>query len=495
MMLQANGLSSALKFFRFHFLAIAAISTALVIPCVWHRRIEAGDLASHTYNAWLAQLIEQGKAPGLYTVGQHTNVLFDFLLLQASKIFGFIAGPKIVVAMCALVFFWGVFSLVTATSGRAPWFLAPVIAMLTYGYTFNMGFFNYYLSIGLASFGLALFWQAKKWDWLAGALIFCLAVVAHPIGSLWCLATCTYVLVRRRVPGFWGLAVPVAAIATFIALHSYLAHAASLGNAEINWLDRPFYFYNGLDQFVVYSARCKWFVSALLTITGAWVAYEALEWREYAPVRNRFFLWVELYFLSFIVICLLPQDLRLDPTGSWMGLLVSRLTIIAAIFALCALSFLKPRILASAALATCAAFYFAFLYQDTAAVNRLEWNAQQMTNRLPFGTLVIPTIEPRSTRIPYIGHVVDRACIGYCFTYSNYEPSSRQFRLRVRQGSPVATASNVDSQNMEGGGYVVRPGDPPFINVYQCNPDDFTVLCMRQLAVGDQTGAAADPDN
>jgi hypothetical protein len=495
MTLQTNGLSSGLKFFRFHFLAIATISAALVIPCLWHRRIEAGDLASHTYNAWLAQLIEQGKAPGLYTVWQSTNVLFDILLLQACKIFGFTAGPKIVVALCALVFFWGVFSLVAATSGRVPWRLAPVIAMLTYGYTFNMGFFNYYLSIGLASLALALFWQAKRYDWLAGALIFCLAVVAHPIGSLWCLATFAYVLVRRRVRGSWGLVVPVVAIAAFIALHWYLAHAASLGNAEINWLDRPFYFYNGLDQFVVYSARCKWFVSVLLTITGAWLAYEALEWREYAPVRKRFFLWVEMYFLSFVIICLLPQDLRFDPTSSWMGLLVSRLTIIAAIFALCALSFLKPRILASAALVTCGGFYFVFLYQDTAIVDRLEWNAEQITRQLPVGALVIPTIEPRSTRIPYIGHVVERACIGHCFTYSNYEPSSRQFRVRVRQGSPVATASNSESQDMEGGGYVVRTGDPLFINIYPCNPTDFAVLCMRRLSVGDQTGSEDEPGN
>jgi len=40
-----------------------AISALMVVPCWWHRRIEAGDLASHVYNAWLAQLIEKGQAP------------------------------------------------------------------------------------------------------------------------------------------------------------------------------------------------------------------------------------------------------------------------------------------------------------------------------------------------------------------------------------------------------------------------------------------------
>src|SRR5262249_52154204 len=44
---------------------ILAVSVLLLIPCFWHRRIEAGDLPSHVYNAWLAQLIGQGQAPGL----------------------------------------------------------------------------------------------------------------------------------------------------------------------------------------------------------------------------------------------------------------------------------------------------------------------------------------------------------------------------------------------------------------------------------------------
>jgi hypothetical protein len=37
----------------------------------------AGDLSSHLYNAWLAELIGQGRAPGLVIVEQHTNVLFE----------------------------------------------------------------------------------------------------------------------------------------------------------------------------------------------------------------------------------------------------------------------------------------------------------------------------------------------------------------------------------------------------------------------------------
>ena len=58
----------------------AAVSAAILIPCFWQSRLQAGDLASHLYNAWLARLVEQGQAPGLAIARQSTNVLFDLLL-------------------------------------------------------------------------------------------------------------------------------------------------------------------------------------------------------------------------------------------------------------------------------------------------------------------------------------------------------------------------------------------------------------------------------
>jgi hypothetical protein len=55
-------------------------SLLLLVPCFWQPRIQAGDLSSHLYNAWLAQLIERGQAPGLTLARQSNNVLFDLML-------------------------------------------------------------------------------------------------------------------------------------------------------------------------------------------------------------------------------------------------------------------------------------------------------------------------------------------------------------------------------------------------------------------------------
>src|SRR5204863_7754169 len=133
----------------------------MVVPCWWHRRIEAGDLASHVYNAWLAQLIEKGQAPGLYIARQWNNILFDVTLLRVANLFGLAVAEKIVVSACVLIFFWGVLALIRTVTERPPWFRVPFIAMLAYGYSVRMACMNDCLSLGLACFGLCVVWRMR----------------------------------------------------------------------------------------------------------------------------------------------------------------------------------------------------------------------------------------------------------------------------------------------------------------------------------------------
>ena len=65
--------------------------------------------AATSYNAWLAQLIQRGQAPGLWLSGQHTNVLFDFLLSGLGSLFGLHARGTDAVSLSILIFFWGAF--------------------------------------------------------------------------------------------------------------------------------------------------------------------------------------------------------------------------------------------------------------------------------------------------------------------------------------------------------------------------------------------------
>src|SRR5262252_8090878 len=90
-------LGAAFEFARQHFVAVAVVSMVLLIPCFWHAHIEAGDLGSHVYNAWLAQLAEKGQAPGIIVVRQWNNVLFDIALDRSARLVGWRAAERIVV--------------------------------------------------------------------------------------------------------------------------------------------------------------------------------------------------------------------------------------------------------------------------------------------------------------------------------------------------------------------------------------------------------------
>jgi len=479
-------LPASWRYSGWRIVSVCAISALIVVPCWWHRRIEAGDLASHVYNAWLAQLIEKGQAPGLYIAKQCNNILFDVALLRVANLVGLAAAEKFVVSVCVLIFFWGVFAYVRTVTERPPWFLMPCVAMLAYGYSFSMGFMNYYLSLGLASFGLAILWRARRMDWIAAAPFAVLAMIAHPIGFLWMAGTLAYTKIRVRLPGWWKLAMPLAAASGFAAVYWYTSHRPSL---LADWDRGPFYLYNGADQLGLYGKRYFLLAGAAFLFGVICVAGDLFSRRPEGSPWRQFELPFELYVVAFCAISLLPENLRPSVDAGWIGLLSARLTSISAIFGLGVLGCLKPRRWHLAGFSVCALAFFAFLFQDTGWHNRLEANAEKLIADLPAGTRVIVTADaPADSRIAFIGHAVERACIGHCFSYANYEPASREFRVRVRKGSPIVTASTDDAEEMASGEYQVEETDLPLKQIYQCDEEDLTRLCIRDLEAGEVNG-------
>src|ERR1700732_5475652 len=115
------------------------------IPCFWQSRIQSADLSSHIYNAWLASQIHQGKASGLWISSQSNNVLFDLMLEQLFARLGPDLAQRFAVSISVLVFGWGALLFIFRIGGRNWWFAAPCVTMLSYGFVFHMGFFNFYL--------------------------------------------------------------------------------------------------------------------------------------------------------------------------------------------------------------------------------------------------------------------------------------------------------------------------------------------------------------
>ena len=141
------------------FAPYAIVSLLIAIPCVWQPHIQAGDLSSHLYNSWLANLVSASQLPGLYLAPQFTNVLFDYLLSFLMKSGSVLVAERVAVLLAVQVFFWGCFRLASVVAGRPAWTAAPLLAIAAYGAVFRMGFFNFYLAVGISACAIALVWQ------------------------------------------------------------------------------------------------------------------------------------------------------------------------------------------------------------------------------------------------------------------------------------------------------------------------------------------------
>jgi hypothetical protein len=134
----------------------------------------------------------------------------------------------------------------------------------------------------------------------------------------------------------------------------------------------------------------------------------------------------------------------------------------------------------------CATIFFSFQYQDTGTLIRMEQQAETLVSTLPYGSRVSYTLELSEPSRVNFRHFVDRVCVGKCFAYSNYEPGSGQFRIRISPtGSSIVSTS---SFAMELGEYVVRSADLPMAQIYQPDDADLTKLAIRNLSPGEKNG-------
>jgi len=468
------------RFAHQNYSKLLAISALLLVPCFWHRRIIAGDLASHTYNAWLAQLIEHGQVTGLWIERRWNNVLFDLLLSGLGKVLSLHAAEKIAVSIAVLIFFWGVFAFVSAAGERAPWFLVPVIAMITYGYTFHMGFLNYYLSIGIAFLGIAVFWRGKKWERLMPLALAPLIMLAHPLGLAWMASAIAYIGIAKAIPTRYQPLLLVAAVAALVLIHydfwhHYLVEAQA----------RPFYFFTGADQLLLFGSRYELPSLALILFSVCALAIDISGRLHERGLWTKYSIPVQLYALLLLAVVLLPDGIRLLPGAPALALLSERLTSVSAALFCCVLGVMHARKWHLIGFAAIAVAFFTFLYQDTATVNKIEEQAERLERTLPPNQRILATIMPLPGSRILIQHIADRACIGYCFSYGNYEPGSGEFRVHALPGNPYVMSSFDAVPDMEDGTYEVQPQDLPAYQLYQCSTSGKD-LCIRPLEAGEQ---------
>jgi hypothetical protein len=461
-------------------IAYPAVSLAVLTPCFWQRRIQAGDLSSHIYNAWLTQLIEQGRANGLTLVRQSHNVLFDLLLSLLLKLFG--AGPaqRIAVGAAVLVFFWGAFAMVWTASRRdAPWVWTPCLAMLAYGWVFHMGLFNFYVSLGLAFWALALAqaWRGRSvaWRWPAVGVLLAVSYVAHPLPVVWAVGVLVYGRVARAMAPRYRILLAGASLAGLALLGVLLKLFF-----RCQWASGQAMGFSGADQIWVFGDR---YLPLALAVLALW-AFSFQRVLERRGLR-RTLMDVRLHvaILSAACVVLLPTIVVLPGSGQAESLLIARMSLAGAVL-YCALAAAVPaRKWVLAGMGAVAAIFFCFVYQDESALNRVEDRMERVVAQLPPGQRVVSALMDTNLREFSLLHVVDRVCLGRCFSYANYEPSVGQFRVRAERQNGIVTPDFRDSWAMQAGGYVVKPSDLPLYRIDLCGAGK-SDLCAAPVAAG-----------
>ena len=109
---------------------------------------------------------------------------------------------------------------------------------------------------------------------------------------------------------------------------------------------------------------------------------------------------------------------------------------------------------------------------------------QDSVAELPAGQRVISAINDPTLRVNALAHTIDRVCVGHCYSYANYEPSTAQFRIRAETPNPYVTSSYEDSWLMQMGYYGAKPQELP---LYQVEVD----ATGRMVTKNAQPGVAA----
>lgn len=487
--LEASALRATYGFLQRFRIRIVAISAILLIPCFWQRRIEADDLASHTYNAWLAQLVWQGRAPGLWVKHLSNNVLFDWMLSGFTPLFGFNLGEKIAVSLAVLLLFWGAFAFISAISAGAPWTLLPTMAIVTYGWTFQNGLFNYYLAIGFSFWALAIWCMAQGWNRLYALAFTPLIFFAHPLGVAWFLGAAFYILMVERVPHRFRAYLPILAGLLFPVIHRLMWHPWHRFHFRVDPVGDSVLFYKitGLEQVVIYDDyQYRLFAATFFLFVMVCLLFDVLQRRTEEGYWSRWKVPLQLYIVVELAVLLLPDVVHIPRYAAPISLLRQRLGLVSAILILALLGTMRKKAWHAVGFGLFACVFFFLFYKDTARTNLIETRAEQLVSGLPFGTRVMATILlPSGTQPHSVVNVVDRACIERCFSFGNYEPPSAQFRVRALPGNGIVTTNYQDAADMEGGRYVVKPQDLPAYQVYRCGPLA-TDLCIRKLEAGER---------
>jgi hypothetical protein len=311
-----------------------------------------------------------------------------------------------------------------------------------------MGFGNFYLAAGLSLLCLAAAWRGGALRVAASLPLLALAATAHLLPVCWALGMLGYALLARRVCATgrpWLLAGCCAALAALRLALSILC--------PTRWDASQLLSVTTADQAWVYGRKYMLISFGLLYLFGLLLPARASD----ADPESRIML--SGAGLTAFGVAVLPNAVLFPQYRHSLDFIAYRMSLLLGVTycAVLAGGVISKR--ARLAFAALAALFFSFLYADSRALNRFEDRVQAAVSQAPPASRLINGVKERSARIDPLTHVIDRVCVGRCYSYANYEPSTWQFLVRAEGPNPVVMHRYADAFAVAEQVYTVRPED------------------------------------
>jgi hypothetical protein len=243
-------------------------------------------------------------------------------------------------------------------------------------------------------------------------------------------------------------------------------------------------FATGLDQVWVFDVKYYVALMGLLAVWGL-LLYGLVSDRGFGEVVSS--LPFQLCAISAAVVMVLPGTALIPGYSHSLGYIAERMSIGVGVCICVLLGTVRVNRLERVLAYGVALTYFFFLYSDERALNRFEDRMAAAVASLEPGQRVVSPIGDPNMRINALSHMIDRVCVGRCYSYANYEASTRQFRVRALGPNPVVASTYAESWYLQTGTYVVKQRDLP---LYQVRVDRQGRLMVRQLTAGTETGSS-----
>ena len=211
--------------------------------------------------------------------------------------------------------------------------------MLGYGWTFQMGFFQHYLSLGLSFFALSIFWRGSAKQRLL-TVMFVLRR-SGPLthwAFLWLAGAAVYIGAAQHLSERAQVFL-LAATGIILAIASHYVYF----RFYVQWKPIPGLSANGADQFSLFMAgraNPEWLwltfgiTCLLVDILGR--RHEQQPWKQYN-------LPLQLYVAALMGVSLVPDAAYSPHFGTAISFITHRLSSICALLAICLLGAMRPR--------------------------------------------------------------------------------------------------------------------------------------------------------